>query len=203
MKQFKSQRGAIDLILIAVVAILAIGLGGYVRYQQVQTQKAEKAAGEGVIVTKHPVKSQTASNSSSATSSSSTASTKVATPAPTAPLLLELDGTSVQYSNWKFKMSTDGSGQLTSGSGKVTNYPAGIFAAAAIKKDLDATALKSSYTDNSCYANSPDEIPNLTLIYKGVTHLHIENYACEYPSSDLMAQVDRAEQILNPAIVAQ
>lgn len=51
-RHLKSQRGAIDLILIAVVAVLAIGLGGYVRYQQIQAQKTYDAAKSGVTVNK-------------------------------------------------------------------------------------------------------------------------------------------------------
>jgi hypothetical protein len=49
-KILKSQQGMIDIILIAVIAVAAIGLGGYVIYQQNQTKKAEQAAGNGVIV---------------------------------------------------------------------------------------------------------------------------------------------------------
>lgn len=63
IKRF-NQHGAIDLVLILVVAVLAIGLGGYVRYQQIQTQKAEKAASGGVIVSKHAKKATSKSTSS-------------------------------------------------------------------------------------------------------------------------------------------
>jgi hypothetical protein len=43
----------VDLVLILVVAVLAIGLGGYVRYQQIQTKKAQDGAANGVVVSKH------------------------------------------------------------------------------------------------------------------------------------------------------
>ncbi len=56
MKQIKSQRGAVDIILIAVVLVLAAGLGSYVYYQQQQNNKALDKAGSGVIVTKHSKK---------------------------------------------------------------------------------------------------------------------------------------------------
>jgi hypothetical protein len=53
MKSLKSQRGAIDIILILVVFVLAAGVGGYVYYRQQQNNKAEQAAGNGVTVAKH------------------------------------------------------------------------------------------------------------------------------------------------------
>jgi len=54
MKRIRNQSGSIDLILIAVVFILAAGLGGYVYFQQQQAKKADAAAGTGVTVASHP-----------------------------------------------------------------------------------------------------------------------------------------------------
>jgi hypothetical protein len=52
-KILKSQSGFADIIAIAIIAILALGLGGYVIYQQKQAQKDYQAAGSGVIVATH------------------------------------------------------------------------------------------------------------------------------------------------------
>lgn len=58
-RRIKNQRGSLDLIFIVIFFVLAAGLGGYVYYQQRQTQQAELNAGKGVIVSKHVVAKKT------------------------------------------------------------------------------------------------------------------------------------------------
>lgn len=56
MKQLKSQRGAIDIVLIAVLAVAIAAFGGYVYCRQQQANKTYNAAGSGVTVSKHVAK---------------------------------------------------------------------------------------------------------------------------------------------------
>jgi hypothetical protein len=58
-KNLKNQKGAIDLILIGVVLVLAAALGGYVYYQQQQANKSYDAAGNGATVSKNTTKKST------------------------------------------------------------------------------------------------------------------------------------------------
>jgi len=54
MTRMRNESGSVDLLLIAVVFVLAVGLGGYVYYQQQQAKKADMTAGTGVTVASHP-----------------------------------------------------------------------------------------------------------------------------------------------------
>jgi hypothetical protein len=72
MKPLKSQRGFADIILIAVVAVLILGFGGYVYYRQQQANKTYNAAGSGATVTKHAVKKVTTAGDASSSEAAPT-----------------------------------------------------------------------------------------------------------------------------------
>jgi uncharacterized protein (UPF0333 family) len=53
-----NQAGTVDLVLILVVLLAALGIGGYVLHEQAQTKQAQDAAANGVIVAKLPAAQQ-------------------------------------------------------------------------------------------------------------------------------------------------
>ncbi len=59
-EHLENQRGAIDVVLIAVVFVATVALGGYVYYQQRQAQNGYDKAGTGVTISKHIKKAKPA-----------------------------------------------------------------------------------------------------------------------------------------------
>ncbi len=55
-KLLSNQKGAIDIVLILVIFVAALGMGGYVYYRQQQANKVYDAAGSGSTVSKHAKK---------------------------------------------------------------------------------------------------------------------------------------------------